>query len=64
MKVTVCRRAQLQLLLFAKTSLKDAIDVNSIESSAENTGFLHVLPNKVLYGAVFLGSINDIVNWV
>jgi hypothetical protein len=40
-----CYRAQLQLFLVAKLSLKDRI--TKIESCMENTGFLHVFPNKV-----------------
>jgi hypothetical protein len=40
-----CYRAQLQLFLIAKLSLKDRI--TGIESCMENTGFLHVFPNKV-----------------
>ena len=39
------RRAQLQLFIFAKLSLKSFI--SHIEKSAENTGFLHIFPNKV-----------------
>lgn len=39
------RRAQLQLFIFAKISLKNVI--SNVEKSAENTGFLHIFPNKV-----------------
>ena len=39
------RRAQLQLFIFAKLSLKSVI--GHVEKSAENTGFLHIFPNKV-----------------
>lgn len=39
-----CYRAQLQLYVFAKVSLKSRI--TNIEQSIENTGFLGVFPNK------------------
>lgn len=39
------RRAQMQLFVFARVSLKKHI--SNIEKSAENTGFLHIFPNKV-----------------
>ena len=39
-----CQRAQLQLFLFAKKLLKDSI--SNVEQSVENTGFLHLFPNK------------------
>lgn len=39
-----CYRAQLQLYVFAKTSLKPRI--SNVEESIENTGFLGVFPNK------------------
>jgi hypothetical protein len=39
------RRAQMQLYIFARVTLKKHI--TNIEKSAENTGFLHIFPNKV-----------------
>ena len=39
------RRAQMQLIIYAKASLRKVI--TKIEKSAENTGFLHIFPNKV-----------------
>ena len=39
------RRAQMQLYVYARTNLQSAI--SHIEKSAENTGFLHIFPNKV-----------------
>lgn len=39
------RRVQMQLLVFAKQSIRDRI--TNIEKFAENTGFFHVFPNKV-----------------
>jgi hypothetical protein len=39
------RRAQLQLYIFAKAELQKSI--SDVNWSAENTGFLHVFPNKV-----------------
>jgi endonuclease/exonuclease/phosphatase family metal-dependent hydrolase len=42
--VAHCHRAQMQLYLFAKGSLKHRI--GNLEMSIENTGFLHVFPNK------------------
>lgn len=39
------RRAQMQLYIFARVSLRKHI--TNIEKSAENTGFLHIFPNKV-----------------
>lgn len=42
--MTHCYRAQLQLYVFAKQILKDRI--SHVEMSIENTGFLHVFPNK------------------
>jgi hypothetical protein len=41
------KRAQLQLYIFAKKVLKTSI--SDIHWSAENTGFLHVFPNKVIF---------------
>jgi hypothetical protein len=38
------RRAQLQLYVFAKISLQKSI--SHVQKSAENTGFLHIFPNK------------------
>lgn len=37
-------RAQMQLFVFARTELRDYI--SKIEMCAENTGFMHVFPNK------------------
>jgi hypothetical protein len=37
-------RAQMQLYVFARTTLRDHI--SNIEMCAENTGFMHVFPNK------------------
>mgnify|MGYP003385620979 FL=1 len=37
-------RAQMQIYVFARTSLKEHI--SNIEMCAENTGFMHVFPNK------------------
>ena len=39
------RRAQMQLYVYARLNLQSAI--SNIEKSAENTGFLHIFPNKV-----------------
>lgn len=39
------RRAQLQLFVFARITLQNAI--SNIEKTSENTGFMHVFPNKV-----------------
>jgi endonuclease/exonuclease/phosphatase family metal-dependent hydrolase len=39
-----CHRAQMQLYVFAKGSLQHRI--GNLEMSIENTGFLHVFPNK------------------
>ncbi len=39
-----CYRAQLQMYVFARYSLKNRI--TNIEKCIENTGFLHVFPNK------------------
>jgi len=39
------RRAQLQLFVFARITLQSSI--NNIEKTSENTGFMHVFPNKV-----------------
>lgn len=43
-QVQSCKRAQLQMFLFAKTAIKDRI--SHPEKSVENTGFLGVFPNK------------------
>lgn len=42
--VKKARRAQMQLLIFCRRELKHAI--SKVERSSENTGFLHLLPNK------------------
>lgn len=39
------RRAQMQLYVYARTNLQSSI--SNVEKSAENTGFLHIFPNKV-----------------
>jgi hypothetical protein len=39
------RRAQLQLYIFARESISHRI--GDVEESIENTGFLHLFPNKV-----------------
>ncbi|RYY80996.1 hypothetical protein EON63_16445 [archaeon] len=39
-----CHRAQLQLYVFARTSLQHRI--KHVDKSIENTGILHVFPNK------------------
>lgn len=43
-QVAHCIRAQLQLYVFARRSLQPRI--STVEMSIENTGFLHVFPNK------------------
>lgn len=43
-KVHHCYRAQLQLYVFARKTIKPRI--TSVEESIENTGFLHLFPNK------------------
>eukprot|EP01031_Cornospumella_fuschlensis_P028480 gene28479-34377_t len=43
-QVEHCHRAQLQLYVFARTSLKHRI--RNVDKSIENTGILHVFPNK------------------
>jgi endonuclease/exonuclease/phosphatase family metal-dependent hydrolase len=49
-----CYRAQLQLYVFAKESLRHRI--SGVEQSLENTGFLHVFPNK---GGILITCIVD-----
>ena len=49
-----CYRAQLQLYIFAKKSL----EIDDIQTSIENTGFLHVFPNKG--GLLVTFSIRDV----
>ena len=44
-RVRHCYRAQLQLYVFARKTL--APRISNVEQSIENTGFLHVFPNKV-----------------
>lgn len=44
MKVVHNRRVQMQLFVFARRELEQSI--SHIEKSSENTGFLHVFPNK------------------
>ncbi len=44
LQVEHCQRAQLQLFLFAKKTLREV--VTGVEKSVENTGFLHLFPNK------------------
>jgi len=43
-QVEYCRRAQLQMFIFAEKSVRGSI--TNIEKQVENTGFLHVFPNK------------------
>jgi hypothetical protein len=43
--VEYVRRAQLQLFIFARRNLSSHI--SDVVTSAENTGFLHIFPNKV-----------------
>lgn len=41
------KRAQIQLIIFIKRQLyKDGVAQSEVMASAENTGFLHLLPNK------------------
>lgn len=49
------RRVQMQLLVFAKQSVRDRI--TNIEKIAENTGFFHVFPNKVATNPNHLTSL-------
>lgn len=44
-KIKHTKRVQMQLYIFCKLALIDAI--SHVESCAENTGFLHIFPNKV-----------------
>lgn len=54
MQVQHCYRAQLQLYVFAKETLRHRI--SGVEQSIENTGFLHVFPNK---GGILITCIVD-----
>ena len=45
MQVKHAHRAQMQLFVFAKKSIQSR--VSGVEFSVENTGFLHLFPNKV-----------------